>query len=57
MRSLFMIGISLQRNKLLILTYSLQQQRKNIQRQLNIQQKYAFLGNVSNSKQPSKYTI
>ena len=43
-----MIGISLQRNKILILTYSLQQQRKNIQRQLNIQQKYAFLENVSN---------
>ena len=57
MRSLLMIGISLQRNKILILTDSLQQERKIIQRQLNIQQKYAFLGNVSNSKQPSKHTI
>ena len=57
MRSLLMIGISLQRNKILILTDSLQQQRKIIQRQLNIQQKFAFLGNVSNSKQRSKYTI
>ena len=46
MRSLLMIGISLQRNKILILTDSLQQQRKIIQRQLNIQQKFAFLGNV-----------